>query len=316
MEQATPLKINKRRKSFKNFMSREYSKILFLLVFVIPVFALYFYTHFVPAYESIVGSFDKWNGFGEPKFVGWANYESILEDPVFFKAIKNSLLFVLGKEILIVPTVVLFAVALTKLRLKKAEMLTYRYVFYIPNIISIAIIGILWNFIFNPAGGLLNSILEAVGLSSWIPETAWLVDYTMPAVIVVASWCGIGYFMIILISAINSIPISLYEAADIDGAGQWCQLMNITMPTVWEHVRFMIVQILVGGIGSYELVMLLVSGSGVDNSGMTMGYYSYFYGLDSSQPQVGYSYAAAVLILIVSATLTLITNKLLNRKDD
>lgn len=314
MEQT--LKIKRKRKSFKQFMSREYSKILFLLAFVIPAFVLYFWTHWVPAFDSITGSFDKWNGFGDPKFVGFNNYLSIIQDPVFWKAVKNSLLFVLGKEILIVPTVILFAVSLTKMRLKKAEMLFYRYVFYIPNIISISIIGILWTFIFNPANGLLNSILSGIGLESWIPETGWLVDYTMPSVIVVASWCGIGYFMIILISAINSIPISLYEAADIDGAGQWRQLWNVTMPTVWEHVRFMIIQILVGGIGSYEIVMLMLGGAGVDNSGITMGYYAYFYGLDSPHPAVGYSYAASVLILILTSTITLICNRIVAERRD
>lgn len=117
-----------------------------------------------------------------------------------------------------------------------------------------------------------------------------------------------------MISAINSISGEIYEAAQVDGAGEWAQLWNITLPAVWEQLRFVIVQIIIGTLGNYSLAMILANG-GVNGSGMVMGLYVYQYGLSSATPKVGYANAAAVLLMIISSSLVLITNRLLNKEE-
>lgn len=298
----------------KTILKKERSKILFMCAFLLPVLVFYFVCDVIPIFSSLFSSFHKWSGFGDMEYVGWKNYINVLKDPVFFKSIKNDVIYVLGKEILIVPLTVLFAVALTRLRLKTLEKNVYRYLFYIPNVLSVSITGIMWAFVYDPYNGLLNGFLNLIGLEHLIPADGWLVEYTMPSIIVVATWCGIGYFMIIMISAINSVSTEIYEAAQVDGAGEWAQLWNITLPAVWDQLRFVIVQIIIGTIGNYSLAMILANG-GVNGSGMVMGLYVYQFGLSSSTPKVGYANAAAVLLMIISSSIVLVTNRLLNKED-
>lgn len=295
-------------------MSKEKSRIAFMLVFGLPTLALYIWFCFSPIFTSIYSSFFSWSGFSTMKPVGLKNYEIILKDPIFFKAIKNDFMFVLGKEILIVPLTLLFAVALTRLRLKRLEVNFYRFVFYIPNVLSVIIIAIMWAFIYDPYNGLLNGVLDLVGLSHLIPKDGWLVQHTMPSIIVVASWCGIGLHMIMMISAINSISPDIFEAADIDGAGQWKQLWSITIPCVWNQIKVLVTSIIFNTLGNYALAMALANG-GVNGSGMVMGLYVYQYGIDSTSPKVGYANAAAVLLLIISGSITMLVNGLMSRKE-
>lgn len=299
----------------ERILSRERSKIFFVLAFVVPTLAVYIYACVSPIFQSIYSSFFKWSGFSSMRYIGWDNYTKILKDTVFFKSIKNDILYVLGKEILIVPLALLFALSMTRLRFKKAEVGAYRFLLYLPNVLSVSIIGIVWAFILDPYNGILNGLLKIIGLEQLIPANGWLVEYTMPSIIFVSSWCGIGYFMIILISAINSVSGELYEAADIDGAGQWKQLFYITIPAIWEELRFVITNIVIGTIGNYTLAMLLANG-GIDGSGMVMGLYVYQYGIDSNAPQVGYANAAAVLLMIISSTIILVINKVMNKEVD
>lgn len=308
MEKKNPSKLRK-------ILSREKSRIFFMLVFGLPTLAGYLYFCFSPIFTSIYSSFFRWSGFSSMKYIGFANYKNILNDPIFFKAIKNDLFYVLGKEVLIVPLALLFAVALTRLRLKKVEVSFFRFIFYIPNILSVIIIAIMWAFIYDPYIGLLNGVLKAVGLESVIPADGWLVEHTMGSIIVVASWCGIGLYMIIMISAINSISKELYEAAEIDGAGQWKQFWYVTIPGIRGQITFMVTSIVFQTLGNYSLAMTMANG-GVNGSGMVMGLYVYQYGIDSQSPQVGYANAAAVLLLLVSGTLTLLVNKLSRRGED
>ena len=296
-------------------LTRERSKILFLLAFVIPTLAAYLFCYVSPIFQSFYSSFFNWSGFGSMDFVGLDNFIEILKDPVFFKSIRNDLFYVIGKEILIVPLAIMFALALTRLRLTKAETLFYRFLLYLPNVLAVTIIGIVWAFIYDPYNGILNGLLEIIGLEGLIPANGWLVEHTMPSIIFVASWCGIGYFMIILISAVNSVPNDLYEAADIDGAGQWQQLWSITMPAIWEKVKYVVVNIVIGTLGNYSLAMILANG-GVDGSGMVMGLYVYQYGIDSQAPRVGYANAAAIVLMIISSTIILIVNKVMNKEED
>ena len=303
-------------RNLKRFFKREYSKMLFLAVLVIPALVAYIYCYVVPIFSSVYSSFFDWSGFGNMRFVGLDNYKEIFRDEVFFKAIKNDFFYVLGKEILIVPLAVLFALALTRLKLKKLEVGAYRFILYLPNILSVSIIGIVWAFIYDPHNGILNGILKLVGLEKLIPANGWLVEYAMPAIIYVASWCGIGYFMILLVSAINGIPNDLYEAADIDGAGQWKQLWSITVPAIWEKIRYVVTMIVIGTLGNYSLAMLLVgSHGGVDGVGMVMGLYVYYHGLDSNDPAVGYANAAAIILMLISSTIILVVNKLMDKED-
>ncbi len=241
-------------------------------------------------------------------FIGLQNYEEVLRDPVFWKAFGNDFAITGIKEVLIIVLTILFAVGLTRFRLKTGEVITYKFIFYIPNILSVVIIGSLWRFVFMSGdSGLLNAF---IGLFNGQPID-WITDSPLWCIGFVASWCGVGLFMITMISAINQIPLELYEAAEVDGASSWQQLIHITMPAVWLQVTFMVVSILYQSLGgNFSIVNVFTPNGGVDNNSMVMGLYVYIYG--TSGGRVAFSYAAALTMLVLTATVSLGVKALMN----
>lgn len=289
----------------------------FLLALVLPTFLLYVVFCIYPILNSAYTSLFEWSGYSADKtFVGLENYRDILTDKLFLSAIRNDVIITAGKEVIIVLLTVFFAVSLTRLRLKKREVGAYRFIFYIPNVLSVVVIANVWAFVYDPFNGLLNGILRAVGLDGLIPANGWIVEHPLGCVITVASWCGIGLFMIVLITAINTIPTELYEAARMDGAGEWTQLWYITMPEVWKQIKSIIVSILFQSLGGNFTLVQAMLGSAVNEKSIVMGLFVYQKGYSSLTPEVGYSYAAAVLLLIITATASLLVNRALTNRED
>lgn len=284
------------------------SRILFAFLFCGIPFLLYLLFCVYPIFQSVLDSFTNWRGFVRKDFIGFENYQEVIMDPVFWKAFANDFAITAIKEVLIIVLTVLFAVSLTRFRLKTGEVITYKFIFYIPNMLSVVIIGSLWRFIFMSGdSGLLNSFR---GLFNQEPVD-WITKFPLWCIGFVASWCGVGLFMITMISAINQIPLDLYEAAEIDGASSWQQLIHITMPAVWLQVTFMVVSILYQSLGgNFAIVNVFTPNGGVDNNSMVMGLYVYIYGTSGSQ--VAFSYSAAIVMLILTAIISLGIKSLMN----
>ena len=291
------------------------SKIRFMLAFFVPTVCLHLWLNIYPMFSSLEKSLTNWDGFAaNPLYVGWDNYKKILTDTVFWGAIKNDFIIVFWKEIIMVILSLLFAVLITRGRISRAEKATYRFLFYMPDVLSIIVITTCWTFVLNPRIGLLNGILKAVGLEKIIPVNGWLVEYPVPWIIVIASWCGIGLYMILFITAINNVPNELYEAAAIDGAGQFRQFFSITVPQIWAQIRYALVTIFFGTLAANMGLILPLTNGGPDNKSMVMGLYVYQKGMDYYR--VGYANAAAVIFMVVSLVLSLLFNNLLSKKED
>lgn len=311
------MKTTKRKKdSGIELVSRlNRSKIKFILMFGVPTLLFYFYLFVNPIFDSIITSFTNWNGFDATKtFVGLDNYKNIFSDEIFYKAVKNDFIIILFKEIFICALALLFAISITRIKLVKTEKAFYRFVYYIPNILSIIVITTVWSFVMNPSIGLLNAFLKLVGLSNLIPGDGWLVSYTVPVIIFIASWCAIGFYMILIISAINNVPTELYEASEIDGAGQWNQFITITLPEIWAQIRYMLVTILFGSLASNMGLILPLTNGGPNNKSIVMGLFVYQRGMTSYR--VGYADAAAVILMLITMILSLTVNYLLHRREE
>ena len=290
------------------------SKATFALLFCVLPFLLYLVFCVYPIIQSFFDSFTNWRGYTRKDFfpdIGqslFTNYKEVLTDPVFWKAFGNDFAITGIKEVLIITLTVLFAVSLTRFRLKTGEVITYKFLFYIPNMLSTVIIGSLWRFVFlSGDSGLLNSV---IGLFDGAPVD-WITNLPLLCIGFVASWCGVGLFMITMISAINQIPLELYEAAEIDGASHWQQLIHITMPAVWLEVTFMVVSILYQSLGgNFGIVNVFTPNGGVDNNAMVMGLYVYIYG--TSRSRVAFSYAAALVMLCLTAVVSLGVKGIMN----
>lgn len=296
----------KRKRSSLNSSQKR-----FLCFWTVPIFLLYLYICILPVVQSVINSFTEWDGYSDKKWIGVNNYLSIIKDSVFHQSIINDILIVLFKELIIVVLAITFSIALTRIRLRKSEKLILRFLYYIPNILSVIVISMVWKFFFNLE--LFDGILKLlhIGLTS---QNGWISDYPIQIIIFVASWCGIGSFMIILITAINNISAEIYEAAEIDGAGQFRQLFSITIPAVLPQIRYVIVTILTSSLAVNMNLVLPFTNGGPGTRSMVMGLYVYKSAYTSYE--VGYANAAAVLLMIISVTLASVVNITISRKED
>nr|WP_106784804.1 sugar ABC transporter permease [Lysinibacillus timonensis] len=286
-------------------------KYLFLAFCLLPTFIVFCLFTVYPMIGGVYYSFFDWSGTSSVmEFIGLENYQRIFKDSVIPKAIFNDYFFVFVKILGIMILSLFFAVALTQLRIKEAPF--YRIVFFFPNIMSVVVIGILWQFIYDPNIGLLNGLFRAIGLEEWAKP--WLGDMTwaLPSIAVPAIWAGIGLFMLLLMGGISNIPKSLYEAAEIDGASEWQQFWKITVPLIWPQIKTSILYIVITSLnGSFVLVQVMTAG-GPGIATEVLG--SYLYQRAFEDFQFGYGAAIGVVILVLSLVTVLIFQFLLKKE--
>lgn len=291
--------------------SRHWQRNVFILTFILPTLILYCLFMVYPIIQALYYSLFDWSGSSENKdFIGLKNFVDLMHDPIMWQAIGNDYFLVAGKMIGIMLLATFFAVSLTRFRLKFA--LFFRSIFFIPNIISVVVIGVLWAFIYNPQIGFLNSILSLI--TGTEVKTAWLgfPFHTIWMLLPPSIWAGIGFYMILLIAAIQGIPESYYEASSLEGAGQWHQFTQITLPLIWEQIKVSVLNIMMTTLnGSFVIVMIMTNG-GPDNSTQVMG--SYLYQMAFQQFHFGYGAAIGVIILIMSLITTVALQRIMRQE--
>ncbi|MBQ3133385.1 MAG: sugar ABC transporter permease [Clostridia bacterium] len=279
----------------------------FMLLFGLPPFLLFTFVTVVPMISSAYQSFFDYSGYGDMTWVGLDNYRRILTDPIFGGAVVNDVIILFFKVIIVLVLAVTFAVSLTRLNFGHSETNVLRFVYYIPNILSSVVIAKVWKYFFD-----LELFSLVTGLTT--PENGWVSTYPLPIIIFVASWCGIGAYMVILIAAINNISKELYEAAEMDGAGQFRQLFSITLPAILPQVRYIAISMLTSIIGSNMNFVKLFLGESMHGSGFTvMGVYEYDYAF--SRYELGYANAAAVILMAIVIALSYVFNYVITRKE-
>ncbi|MDQ6422951.1 sugar ABC transporter permease [Paenibacillus sp. LHD-117] len=295
----------------KNRSKSSWSRRLFVASFLLPTFVLFCIFTVYPLIRGLYLSFFDWSGGSETmNFIGIDNYKELFADPIIPIAISNDYFLIFWKVILILLFAVFFAVALTRLKLKEYGF--YRVVFFLPNIISVVVIGVLWSFIYNPSLGFLNAFLslftDTPVTTNWLGSAGSAVWSLLPPSV----WAGIGFYMLLIIASILAIPSSLYEAANIDGAGEWKQFTSITMPLIWEQFKTSVIHITITTLnGSFIIVKLMTEG-GPDNQTQVLGYYLYQMGF--KQFHMSYGATIGVVILILSLLTTLILQRVLHRE--
>jgi N-acetylglucosamine transport system permease protein len=284
---------------------------LFIAAFILPTLLFFSVFTIYPVLQALYYSLFDWSGMSDTKtFVGLDNFKLMFEDPIIWRSIGNDYFLVIGKVIGIMLLATFFAVALTRFNFRFAGF--FRSIFFIPNVISVVVIGVLWNFIYNPQIGFLNAFLSL--FTSEQVDITWLgfTSHTIWMLLPPAIWAGIGFYMILIIAAIQNIPASLYEASEIEGAGQWHQFKSITLPLVWEQIKVSIIHITMTTLnGSFVIVWIMTEG-GPDNSTQVMG--SYMYQMAFRQFHFGFGAAIGVLILVLSLITTILLQRLMRQE--
>ncbi len=259
----------------------------------------------VPMIKAIYTSFFDYSGYGAMTFLGFANYAELFTDSKFFASIWNDIKILLMKEVIVIVLAVFFSISITRLSFGKHETKFFKFIYYIPNILSVVVTAKCWKYFFD-----FDLFSVVSGLKT--PADGWIGAYPAEIVTFVGSWCGIGMFMIILIAAINNIPKEIYEAADIDGAGQFRQLMQLTIPAVLPQIRYMAISIVTSIVGSnMNFVKLFV---GDYSQFTTMGLYQYNAAFVSYR--YGYAYAASVVVMAIVFVISWLINRFVKEKGE
>lgn len=251
----------------------QHGKYRFIVGFLIAPLALYALFVVWPFIQSIYYSFTDWTGLS-PDFamVGFDNYTRMLDDSTFWSSLRHSLLFALLLPVVVLGLALFFAFMLNVGgRRRKGAAISgvrgsgfYKIVYFFPQVLSIAIVALLFQFAYNPNSGAINSALDAFGLGSVKPE--WLGDPKLAlwCVMAVLVWSTTGFFVVLFSAGMASIPKDFYEAALLDGANRFTTFFRITLPLLWDTVQsgWVYMGILALGAESFAVVQIMTVGPG------------------------------------------------------
>jgi multiple sugar transport system permease protein len=260
-----------------------------------------------PIVASLYYSLCQYNIIQSPVYIGLDNFRTLFfDDPLFWKALYNTLFF----TFLSVPLGLAFSIGLALLLNQKVRgMSLYRTVFFLPTIVPIVASAVLWMWVLNPENGLINGMIrQFTGLDGpgWMANESW----SKPSLVIMSLW-GVGGAMVIFLAGLAEVPQSLYEVAEIDGAGRWAMFRHVTLPMLTPTILFNLVMGLIGAFQYFTQVYVMTGGKGgpVDS---TMFYALYLYRNSFYYLRMGYASAMAWLLFLVilgSTLMVLISSK-------
>ncbi|MBI0578108.1 MULTISPECIES: carbohydrate ABC transporter permease [Bacillaceae] len=276
------------------------------VLYIAPAILMLALFVYYPLVRNVINGFYEWNPFTlDRKFVALQNYAHLFKDPVFFTVLKNNLFYAFISVIIQVGLGLVIA-AILEDKIFRRFSTFFRTTFFIPVLISMTVIGILFSFIYNPEVGLLNGFLKAIGLGEW--ARGWLGDpkTSIFAVIGVSQWQSLGYTVMLYVLAVQKVPGELYEAATIDGAGKIRTFFSITVPQVKEMTFVLLIYTVTGSFLVFSEVYVLTAG-GPNNSSQVFSTYLYQKAFIDNQP--GFASAIANVILGITLIFYFLQNK-------
>ena len=290
-------------------MKKLYSNKLVIFSLVLPGLLLFFFAILAPICLSVYYGFTEYSGMGTATFIGMENYKKLMTDKAFWMSMRNSLLLAIGFICIQHPLAMITAAILDKLGGRGEGF--FRCVYFIPNVISVAVIAYLWKFIYNPDFGLLNNIIKAFGGKG---DINWFsTDNAIWSVLIVLIWHGFGWGMLIYYTGIKNIDPVLYEAAAIDGADQKTTFLKITLPLMKPVIQVNVTMAVISALKQMETVYLLTNG-GPGNS--TQFAANYLYQQAFKAFKYGYGNAIGVVFIIICLVTTVVLNTIFADRED
>lgn len=290
-----------------------------IIPFLAPAILLYLVFVIYPYGRSMYNSFTSWRGVSANQpWVGLRNYVRMVNDEFFWNALMHNLQYLLFLPIITITLSVFLAFMINQ-RVRLAKF--FRVTFFFPQVISIISIGVLWSYIYHPTIGVLTSIARFLrmegffqlfgfeGIPVWMgdPRT---VRFAIGAVVI---WQAAGFYMVLFLAAMEAIPMSLYEAAIIDGANRWKQFWNITLPLLWDTMQTCLVY---SGLGAFSMFaitrVMVISGSSTNRPADVLSTYLYEQAFEASR--FGYATAIGVASFLVMLAFSVLTMRLTRRE--
>lgn len=269
--------------------------------FILPGLILLLAFVYYPIIQNLIYSVLKWDLFsGTKEFIGLKNFFNLFQDNSFWIALKNNLLYIGISLIFQVGFSLILAGILENMKHKRMSTI-YRTTFFIPSLISLTVIGLLFTFVFEPQG-ILNNFLRMIGLDSY--TRGWLGDEktAIYSVIAVSQWKSIGYTMVLLIVAIQGLPEEIFEASRLDGANRMQSFLHITVPMIKDTILMVMIITTSGGFLVFNEVYVITNGGPYGSSEVlsTILYKNAFV-----HGNIGYASAIGNIILFFSIVLAL-----------
>lgn len=283
----------------KSIRSNKYTILLFVAV---PMLIYVFFALVPILYNIYISLFDT-NLLTPGKFVGLKNYARLLKDTTFLRALRNNIFLVIGSLAAHMGLGLFFANAIFQ-KVKGSKF--FQSVFFLPSVICGVAVGLIWTFVYHGNYGLLNAFLKLIGQGDL--QQVWLSNKNLAliCIIVVVMWQWVGYHVVIQLAAMRNIPQELYEAAQLDGASEWQQFKNITVPLIRPILKVDAVLIITGALKYYDLVAVMTNG-GPNHATEVMSTYMYYEAFNVLK--FGYSSAIGVVLLILCMSAVMLTNK-------
>lgn len=283
----------------------KFTPYLFLLPGCIILGAFIFY----PMLQAIWLSLTDYNMVQQdPNFVGFENYARLFQDDLFWKVLGQTLLYL----VLVVPALVFLPIFLAILVNQQIKGISFfRSAYYLPVVTSMVVVGIAWKWMYAEQG-ILNYVLDMVGVIDepvhWLTQTSTAIF----AVMVVTVWKGMGYYMVIYLAGLQAIPDDLYEAARIDGASKWRQIIHITIPLLMPSIMIVSIMSSIAAMKVFEEIYVM-TGGGPLNSSSTLVFYIYEQAFDNLE--MGYASAAGVILFLITLIFSIINITFMNKKE-
>jgi len=276
---------------------------------IAPTFILFAVFFIFPFCYSFLLTFFEWNGFSADKtFVGFSNYIRLFGDEGFINALKNTFTYV----IFTVPLSVFISLVLSYIMNESLKgFLILKGIYFLPHIVSMVAVGVVWSWILLPDKyGLLNSILFIFGIEvkEWLADP----DLAMAALIAIGVWKSLGYNMVIFIAGLLSIPKTLYEAAEIDGAGSVQKFFKVTLPLLKPTIFFVMVSSSIYSLFQiFDVVKVMTNGGPIGKTEMLI---TYLHKVGLVEYEMGYASVIALVLFILTILVTIVQKKFVEEK--
>ncbi|MEA3317323.1 MAG: sugar ABC transporter permease [Bacteroidota bacterium] len=274
---------------------------LFPAIFIISVFLYY------PLGRVLFKSFFYWDGFSVSKFIGFDNYIRLFHDPIVWKALKNTMILLVSVVVFQVGLGIVLALLVDMIKLGQNF---FKTIYFFPIVIAGSALALLFQLFYKYDGGMFNSILQMFGKEPivWLTEKRSLMLVIIPTV-----WQYVGFYFVIILTAITKIPESFYEAAKLEGANAFQRIIHITLPIIMGDIKVALILAITGTLKVFDFVFIITNG-GPLNSSEVFG--NYLYKMTFRDYQFGYGSAIAIVIIILGLVLTFLTNTFLKSEDD
>src|SRR5690625_4487728 len=263
----------------------------------------------MPAVQTVQVSLLDWYGtFKTTNFLGLENYQNLLGDSSFIVAIKNTFKYFFISVFLLFPLSIFFAISLNLIRKGK---LLFQFIIFAPVVLSVVVASVMWKFIYNPNFGIINWILESIGLESL--ARPWLGDEStaLIAIIIVTIWHGVATWIILIIAGLDRIPGELREAARLEGANEIQIFFKITLPLLWEVLSTLIILWFIESMQTFPFIYVMTQG-GPHGTTEVMG--TYLYKMAFEGRMFSYGSAMAVVMTLIILVFSYIGNKIIKRE--